>query len=198
MSDLTLPPDYAPTLPEAARREINMVKLAREIAMDLRGLQEILEHHCVSQRDFEVLKRNPHFCRVLSSEIEAWQSATNTQQRVRLKSASMMEEFLPELYRRLIDPKEDLMKVTKGAELVTKLSGLGAEEAKDNDPSNRVMITINMGADNKLQVAKSLPPKVIDHENVITEQVTGLADELQQNLFELSLETASDGNINQL
>lgn len=192
MSDLTLPPDYVPTLPEAARQEINMVRLAREIAMDLRDLPQILEHHCITHSQFEVLKRNPYFCRLLEAEIEAWNSATNTSQRVRLKASAMMEEMLPELYKRLINPKEDLLKVVKGAELVTKLGSLGHEEAKDSDPSNRVVITINMGNDNKLQVSKSLPPKVIEHEPTITAQ--DLADELQQNLFEMSI----DGNRDQV
>lgn len=190
MSELSLPPDYVPTLPAAAQREINIVKLAREIAMDQRELSEILEHHCVPQKEFEALKRNPYFNRVLSAEVEAWESATNTQQRVRIKSAAMMEELLPELYKRLVSPKEDLLKVVKGAELVTKLSGLGVEENRDNDPSNRVVITINMGADSKLQVSKGLPPQVIEHEPTIN--VSDMADEMQQNLFEESVNVSQN------
>lgn len=185
MSDLSLPPDYVPTLPEAAKREIDIVKLAREIAMDLRPLDDILEHHLVSKSDFEKLKRNPYFNRVLSAETEAWNSGTNTGDRVRLKAAAMMEELLPDLYKRMVQPKEDLLKVVKGAELVTKLAGLNMENDKNHNPSDKVVITINMGSDNKLQVAKTVTPQVIEHEPTPTE----LADELQQNLFELSIDT---------
>jgi hypothetical protein len=189
MSDLSLPPDYAPGLPEAAKREINIVKLAREIAMDLRELDQILEHHLIDRQAFEQLKRNPYFCRVLSSEVEAWQSATNTGERVKLKAAAMMEELLPTLFERIVNPKEDLMKVVKGGELVTKLAGLNAEDNKNINPSDKVVITINMGADNKLQIAKQVTPQVIDHEPLDPVQE---ANELQQNLFEASIDVSSD------
>lgn len=187
MSELTLPPDYAPTLPEAARREINIVKLAREIAMDLRELPQILEHHCITRADFERLKRNPYFIKVLQGETEAWQSATNTGERVKLKAAAMAEEWLPELYKRIINPKEDLLKVVKGGELVVKMAGLNAEDGKNGNASDKVVITINMGADNKLQVAKQVTPQVIEHEPAVDP-----ATELQQNLFENSIDVSSN------
>lgn len=184
MSDLSLPPDYEPSLTAAAKQEIDIVKLAREIAMDLRPLDAILEHHRVPLAKFEEMKRHPYFCRVLNAEVEAWHSAVNTSERVRLKSQAMMEEFLPDLYKRMIAPKEDLMKVVKGAELVAKLADLGAG-GKDANPSDKVVITINMGAE-RLQVAKQVTPQVIDH--VATP--ADLADELQQNLFEMSVDDA--------
>lgn len=186
MSDLTLPPDYEPALSAAAKQEIDIVKLAREIAMDLRPLPSILEHHKVDQSTFEKLKRQPYFSRVLAAEVEAWQSAVNTGERVRLKSQAMMEEFLPDLYKRMIAPKEDLMKVVKGAELVAKLADLG--ERKDGrDPGDKVVIHIDMGQAGKMQVAKQVTPQVIEHEP----SPKDLADELQQNLFELSVDNAS-------
>lgn len=180
MSDLSLPPDYAPSLPEAARREINIVKLAREIAMDLRDLSKILEHHQISRQDFEQIKRNPYFTRVLAAEVEAWESATNTAERVKLKSAAAVEEWLPELYKRIVNPKEDLLKAVKGGELMVKMSGLNAEANAGNNPSDKVVITINMGSDSKLQVAKQVTPQVIDHD----------PSELQQNIFEATLDGA--------
>lgn len=188
MSNLPLqtPPASAVTLPDAARREIDIVKLAREIAMDLRELSEILKLHAITNEEFERLKRLPYFNKVLTAELEAWQAATNTQERVRLKAAAMMEEYLPELFKRMVDPNQDLMKAVKGAELVTKLAALGEADKGAFDPSNRVVITINMGNDSKLQVSKTLPPQVIDHEPLGS--AVDLADELQQNLFEGSID----------
>lgn len=186
MSDLSLPPDYEPTITAATKREIDIVKLAREIAMDLRPLKDILEHHKVGVQEFETLKRHPYFARVLAAEVEAWQSAVNTGERVKLKSAAMMEELLPDLYRRIVAPKEDLMKVVKGAELVAKLANLG-NEAKETGPGDKVVIHIDMGQAGKVQVAKQVTPQVIDHEP--TPQT--LADELQQNLFEMSVDNVS-------
>lgn len=190
MSDLTLPADYMPTLTAAAKQEIDIVKLAREIAMDLRPLDQILEHHKVSLEAFEKLKRQPYFSRVLSAEVEAWQSAVNTGERVRLKSQAMMEEFLPDLYKRMIAPKEDLLKVVKGAELVAKLADLG-ESKNGSNPGDKVVIHIDMGAAGQLQVAKQVTPQVIDHEPTVQE----LHDELQQNLFEISVDNVSNNPV---
>lgn len=171
MSDLSLPPDYTPAVPAVTLQEIKIVKLAREIAMELRELDEILEMHCISKIDFERLKVNPHFVKVLSSEIASWQSAINTHERVKLKAGSMIEEWLPELYARLNDPKEDLMKKVKGGELVAKLAGLGTSDPKAFDPADRVTITINLGEDKKLEFNKRLPPQVIEHEHTFEESV---------------------------
>ncbi len=182
MSDLSLPPDYVPTLPVGADRERGIVKLAREIAMDLRPLDTILEMHQVSRDDFEKLKVNPYFVRVLTSEKEVWEAASNTRQRVELKSAAIVEEFLPELYRRMVNPKEDLLKVVKGLEHVSKLANMGQSKEGAVDLTDKVVITINMGADARLSVTKEVPSKVIDHD----------ANELQQNLFETSLETSTN------
>lgn len=186
MTDLSLPPDYAPTVPEATRREINIVRLAREIAMDLRPLAQILQAHQVNPQQWEALKRQPYFTKVLSAEVEGWQSAVNTGERVKLKASAMIEEFLPELWRRMLGEKEDLLKVVKGAELVTKLAGLNAEDKNAINPSDKVVITINMGSDHKLQTVKTLPSQVIDHEPAGA--TPDPANELQQGLFEMSLD----------
>lgn len=179
MSDLSLPPDYVPTLPAGSEHEANIVKLAREIAMDLQPLDKILELRGISRDKFEQLKVNPYFVRVLTAEREAWESAVNTRQRVEMKAAAMVEEFLPTLYTRMVQPKEDLLKVVKGLEHVSKLANMGRDKEGASDPNDRVTITINMGADNKLHLTKQIPAKVIDHD----------ANELQENLFEVSLES---------
>lgn len=188
MSDLTLPPDYAPTLSFAAKQEIDIVKLAREIAMDLRPLSAILEHHQIDLREFEKLKRHPYFTRVLTAEVEAWNSAVNTSERVRLKSQAMMEELLPDLYKRMIAPKEDLLKVVKGAELVAKLGALGTPEVSGGNPGDKVVIHIDMGNAGKINVAKQVTPQVIEH---VPAAPADLANELQQNLFEMKSDVSN-------
>jgi hypothetical protein len=158
-------------VPTATDDEISIVKLAREIAMDLRELDQILEMHGVTKEKFEKLKVNPRFVAVLSSELASWGTALNTNERVKLKAGSMIEEFLPELYARLVDPRENLMAKVKGAELVTKLAGMGVTEAKVHDPSDRVTITINLGEDKKLEFRKPLPAQVIEHEATFEESI---------------------------
>lgn len=171
MSDLTLPTNYLPQLPSAAIEEKRLVTLAREIAMDLHPLDHILNTHGFSQEEFEKLKQSTYFGRLLSAEIGAWNGAINTAERVKLKSAAMVEDLLLTIHARLIDPKEDLMKVVKGVELSAKLAGLGQAEVKNNDNGDRITITIDLGADSKLSYAPQAP-KVIEHESTFEEAVT--------------------------
>ncbi len=168
MSDLSLPYDY-PIVPGAVYDEMRLVKLAREIAMDIRDLNEILTTHDVSLDDFEKIKCNERFKSILSAEVTAWHGAVNVNERVKIKAGSMLEEYLPELYSRINDRKESLSSKIEATKLLERLAGMGGAAAKNEPPSNGVTITINMGADHKLQFKQELPPKVIEHEEVFVD-----------------------------
>lgn len=163
MSDLSnLPPEY-PIVPFQVHTEIELVKLAREIALGIHPLEDVLSRHGVDNEKWERLKTNRRFIEILSSEVQAWDSAKNTSSRVKIKAGSVIEEWLPELYARMNDKAEPLMAKVKAGELVARLAGFGEASAKVVDPADRVSITINLGADNKLEFQKPRAP-VIDHE----------------------------------
>lgn len=176
MSDLDLPPDY-PSVPTFVYNDIQIVKLAREIAMDIHPIDKVLQANSISPQEFERIKKLPRFTQVLEAEVASWHSATNTNQRVRVKAAAMMEEWLPELYQRINDHKESLMHKVKAGELVARLGemGLPPEKAGAAGAVDRVNITINLGNDTKLDFQKNLPEKVIEHdphENLFTASET--------------------------
>lgn len=161
-SDMKLPPAFA-MVPGAAFDELAMVRLAREIAIGLKKLPDILSDQGISDEKFEALKENPRFVSVLSSEIAAWNGAVNTNERVKLKAASMIEEWLPEIYQRMNDGNENLNAKVEAGKLVRDLAGLGVKaDINNGKPSDRVSITINLGTDAKLEFQSQLPEKVID------------------------------------
>jgi hypothetical protein len=164
MGDFNLPADY-PTIPVGVYDDMKLVKLAREIAMGIKEIPDILFDNGLTQREFEELQTVSHFNKILASEIAAWGSAVNTAERVKLKAVSMLEEYLPELYSRLNDRGEPLMGKVKAMELVSKLAGFGDRDiSAEGKPGDKVQVIINLGADNRLVYQKELPPKVIDHE----------------------------------
>lgn len=165
MSDLDLPPDY-PVVPTHVYSDIEIVKLAREIAMGIHPIEQILQNNSVSTQEFARIQRLPRFISVLEAEIASWHSAINTNQRVRVKAAAMMEEWLPELYKRINDQKESLMHKVKAGELVARLGemGLPPDKAAMGAQADRVNITINLGNDTKLDFQKTIPEKVIEHD----------------------------------
>jgi hypothetical protein len=143
--------------------DILLVKLAREIAMDIQPLETILKQYSISPETWETLKSNGKFQNLLFSETEAWNGALNTHERVKLKAASMLEEFLPELNNRLHDRDEALPAKIEGAKLVTRIAGLG-ERVDAVGGGERFTVTINLGEDAKLTFDKQLPAKIIDHD----------------------------------
>lgn len=138
-----------------------LVSLAREIAGDLRPLDQILASYCVTDEQFEVISRLPRFTRLLDAHKIEWDKATNTYERTKLKSAILLEQWLPEAMS-LLHGKDTLNSKVGLAQLLAKLAGMGMEAAGHNaSAAERLSITINLGSD-KLKF--DLPPKVIDAE----------------------------------
>ncbi len=163
MGDMSLPPDY-PTVSPGIYDEIKLVKLARQIAMGIKPLADILFDNNLTLREFDHIKTLPIFGRMLENEVKAWEGADNTNGRLRLKAASMLEEYLPELYARLNDREEPLMAKMKALELTAKLAGFGDKDsAPAGNPGDKVQVVINLGADTRVEYVKQLPHKVIEH-----------------------------------
>lgn len=171
MGDMSLPADY-PTVPQSVYDDAKLVKLAREIAMGMKDIPDILYDHSITQDAFDTLKTHPRFTQLLTSEMEAWGSATNANERIKVKSGAMLEEILPELYSRLQDRNEPLMAKIKAMELITKIAGFGDRDIPATiNPGDRVQVIINLGADAQLKYDKQLPPQVIDVTPQHTESV---------------------------
>lgn len=154
-------------LPEkrAGFNEVTLLKLAREIAMDIRPTEDILETHGLSASDWEKTRENPYFQGILRSEIEAWQGAGNTAERVKLKSLAFVEEALPEFYARAHDPKEPLNSKVEVLKTISKFAGIGGSNFDAALGGEKLSVTINLGADHSLKIEKDITSKVIDHED---------------------------------
>lgn len=172
MGDMSLPAEY-PTIPPGVYDDMKLVKLAREIAMGIKDIPDVLFDNSLTQAEFEQIQRLPHFAKMLSSEVAAWASAVNTAERVKLKAGAMIEEYLPELYARLNDRDEPMMAKIKALETISKMAGFGATDIPvAGKPGDRVQVIINMGADHRLEYQKTLPHKVIDHEPAVASHPT--------------------------
>lgn len=139
-----------------------MLKLAREVAMDILPLEEILEINKISPDDWLMIKDHPHFNRLLGQELENWASALNTAERVKLKSMSFIEEALPEMYARIHDRSESLAAKVEMLKAVTKLAGMGGPVSVEGGFGERLVVNISLGADHKLKIEKEVTSKVIE------------------------------------
>jgi hypothetical protein len=144
--------------------DLKFVALAREIAMGIRDLPEILESQRIDDAEWDQIKRNDRFITLLNSEVESWNSAVNSNERVKLKSAVLIEEWLPEANARLHDSRETLDAKTKTATLIARLAGMGLTGANiGEDGASKFSVTINLGGGAQFQ--KDVTPqsnRVID------------------------------------
>lgn len=140
-----------------------MLALAREIACDIHPLEKILDHHDISADEFAKIKENPAFDVLLQGAISEWNSAHNTADRVKIKSAAFIEEALPELYARAHDPKEPLSAKVELVKAVSRFAGIGGS-VDAGTSTERMVVNINLGADHKLTIEKDVSMKVVEGE----------------------------------
>jgi hypothetical protein len=140
----------------AVNSDRTLLGLAREIAIDLNPLETILKNYQVTLEQWSLIQTNPHFLRLLNSEIEAWNAAANTHDRVRLKSAAMFEEWLPEAFKLLHDTTQGMPARTELAKLVARVAGIG-ERASDGPTGEKFTFTLNIGGATQLRFEKDAP-----------------------------------------
>jgi len=147
--------------------DLTMIKLAREIAMDIQPLPEIFKQYAITDETWAELQRNTKFQMLLATEVEAWQTALNTHERVKMKSASMLEEWLPTLYRRMSDDEEALPATIEAGKMLARIAGLGMPTDISGAIGERFVINISMGPQaTPVEFTKDVTPvpKIIDNE----------------------------------
>ena len=147
----------AVTAKEPSFNDVALLKLAREIAMDLRPIEDVLETHGISSEKWAEIAVLPGFQTYLRQSVEEWQSAVNTAERVRLKSMAFVEEALPEFFARAHDPNENLNAKVEVLKTVARFAGVGG--SVDGAVSGeRLSVTINLGADHQFRIEKDITP----------------------------------------
>jgi hypothetical protein len=148
-------------------QETVYLRLAREIAMDHNSIETILNNHQINSNEYERIKEDPRFQRMLAAEIEAWNSAGNTLERTKLKAGALIEEWLPEANARIHDRSEALNAKSEIVKTLVRIAGMGLDRANiEGAAGEKFSVTINLGGDQKLQFQHQVTPKVIDGEIV--------------------------------
>ena len=128
-----------------AFRENKVVAIARELAMDINEMDEILAMYHLTEEDFEKLKVDPDFQAVFDATLLEWQAATNTEKRVKVKAASSIENSLLNLHSAANDKSQPLHHRVLAMQFIAKLAGLAEPESKGGASGPGFSITINMG-----------------------------------------------------
>jgi hypothetical protein len=154
-----------PTLPATLDPQ-NLVKLAKEIAVDIRDLPVILKDYGLSKRDFENIKEHPAFKRIYDAAVIEWNSADSTNKRLNILSAFGLEQCLPHIIARIMRQDEDLNKIVAAGKLLSDIAGVGPKAGQQSGSGEKFSINISLGADTKIRVEKDItpaPPEEIQH-----------------------------------
>lgn len=157
-----MPKSIEKTVHPAVLEEHILRSLATELARDIHEADEILERFDISPEAYAHLAKTRAFQDMLAQASKEWGAVNNTTERVKLKSAALIEEALPEMFLELTNKENTL---TSRADLfgrIAKLGGLGEAAKADPDKGERFVISINIGADKPVTVNTPLLSGVIE------------------------------------
>lgn len=123
---------------------VNLARLARELAMDILPVNDVLRIHELDDSTWLKIQSDPKFQAMLSSMITEWNSADNTKARVRVKAATAFESLVEVYVRDAMDIGIPLAQRVEVGKLLVKIGEL--ESVRDGkDAGSQVLIQINTG-----------------------------------------------------
>ncbi len=137
--------------------------LSREIAIGIRPLAQILETANVSQDHWQVIEQHPRFRQLLQAQMDEWHAVGATHERVKLKSAAIVEQVLPDLYRSIVNEDEGLGHRNEVLKTVARLAGMGLDKAavSGDGAGEKFSLVINIGDGVDHRISAKVAP-VID------------------------------------
>ena len=143
--------------------EVDLSRLAREVARQLKPLELVLEQLQITPGQWERIQTNPIFTTRLGEEAAVWSTSTrqNIRERVGIKAAVMIEELLIEAVGIVQDPGIPGAARIQALQFLAKMGELGEKAELRDDGSGRVTININLGSE-KLRFDKESEARVVD------------------------------------
>lgn len=154
---------------------VEMAKLAREIAMDIKETHVILREFNLTQTQYDYLsEHNSFFRNALEAAAVEWHSPLSTKERVAVAAAAILEDSLPTLGARMQNRGEGLPGVTEAAKLFAKLAGIGEREHGGPPVGERFVINIDLGGSQKVTLEAGDAPQA-HREPTVSSQITHAA-----------------------
>lgn len=145
---------------------VELAALAREIAMDILPVEQILELHRIGDEEWEKIQANPRFKEMLKDMIREWNATTSTRDRVRAKASTGLESVLEIYIRAIADDAIPLTQRTEAGKFLARLGELdGQKEIQGGGGVSGFKISINIGAVDPVQITAQ-PHQIIEGERV--------------------------------
>ena len=139
---------------------VNFAALAREVAMDILPLPDILRLHQVDDETWAQVQANQNFQKQLAGLVADWNSATNTRERVKIKAATALEAQLEVLVNDIADNTIPLNQRVEAAKLLARLGDLDGQQA--TGAGERFQISINIGDQHREVEVRTINARALD------------------------------------
>ena len=120
----------------------SLASLAADLARQLEPADAIFKRYRMDDAVADELMANPAFIEMVKQAHHAWKDVSNASERVRLKAVIALEEMLPKMYRRAVDPDTPVGAANDTFKTFKALAGMDAKEAAD--VGGRFSVTINL------------------------------------------------------
>ena len=153
------PAVFLPMVPDGtALTPMGLAALAREVAMDIKELPEILKFYKLTDATYADICKIPFYARALEVALIEWNSALSTPDRIKIEAAATLEDALHGLGARMKNKDEAFPAAIEAGKLFAKIAGLGEPGRAEGAPGEKFTININLGADTKLHYEKDVTP----------------------------------------
>jgi hypothetical protein len=126
---------------------VDFATLAREIAMDIFPVEQIIELHRLTDEEWTRLQSHPKFIEMVRTLSAEWGSAVNTRERVKVKAATGLESKL-EVYIRSIDDEQiPLAQRVEAGKFLARLGELDGQGHILGGGGSGVTINISTGGE---------------------------------------------------
>lgn len=132
-------------LPQEEVFAVDLATLAREIAMDLFPLAQIIELHRLTNDEWERIQATPKFQQMLSELITEWNATGSTGERVKMKSATGLESILEIYIRDIADPTIPLAQRVEAGKFLARLGELDGQRGNLGGGGGQFNIVLNIG-----------------------------------------------------
>lgn len=125
---------------------IEFAQLAREIAMDIFPVHDIVRLHQLTEEEWARIQRSPKFNQMVADMAAEWNSAGNTRERVRIKAATGLEAMLEIYIREIGDPSIPLNQRVEAGKFLARVGELdNAQQILGGGGGAGFHITLNIG-----------------------------------------------------
>ena len=125
--------------------EMTLVKLAKELVMNIRNYKDIFRDFGISEDDYVIIEKNPFFRKVREQFTLEWNAVGSTKDRTTLQAQAAWEQLMPVLVRRALREDTNIGASTDVGKLVMKAAGIG-DKSEEKGNAERFVIHIDMSA----------------------------------------------------